>query len=385
MKELSKENAFILECVRSSICNIPVSFDFQNDISFEKVFRAAQSHRIMGLVFNALKPLEENIPREIFEKMSAVNKMMIMSSVARNGSIEEVSKIFHENNIRFVLLKGAVLQDLYPEKYMRYSTDTDILVKQKDYEKTVSLLKELSYKFESRNDKHFVFWKKPYICVEIHNKLVSGSGFFDSAWENVAEENGSLVMKKEFELTYLLCHMAENFSKTAGIGIHSVIDIYLYLKKYENRLDREALEKYLEKCRLKKFFESIKALGEIWFEGREYDEFYLKLTEYIFAGGRSGNPANAASGNISYDKSLVLGKIKFFLSKIFLPYKDLKKIYPALEKAPFLLPVFWIIRIFGIVFRPEHHSFERAKDIMKNTDKESVENTKEILRRLDID
>ncbi|MBQ7580060.1 MAG: nucleotidyltransferase family protein [Clostridia bacterium] len=384
MKTLSKESSFVIECIGSSLKNVPLDSGLFDGVDLEKVYRIALSHRVIGLVFGALKPHRDKIPSELFEKMSSHNKMMIMSSVARNNSMAEVSEALSKNGIRFLFLKGAVIQNLYPEKYMRYSTDTDVLVEEKDYEKTYPLLKELSYKFDSQNDKHYVFWKKPYVCVEIHKKLVSDNGFFDRVWDNVNEETGVLVMAKEFELTYLLYHMAQNLVKTGGVGIHSVTDVYLYLKTHERSLDKGLFEEYLRETGLTGFFESIKTLGEMWFDGKDCEEFYSTLTDYIISAGRSGDPSKVASGKIDSASPLIVGKTKFLLSKLFLPYNDLKKIYPALGKAPFMLPFFWGMRICGIVFRPEHHGFERAKLIMKKTDRKSVELSQEILQRLEL-
>lgn len=384
MNGLSKENGFVLECVRCSVTDTDLGSELYENVDFEKVYRIASSHRIMGLVFRAVKPLKQNVPEDVFQKMSGADKMMIMSSVARNASIDEVTRSLFENNIRFILLKGAVIQDLYPEKYMRYSTDTDVLVEEKDYKRIPPIFKSLSYSFDSQNDKHYVFWKKPYVCVEVHKKLVSDCSFFDCVWENTVEENGRLSLKKEFELAYLLFHMAENFTKTGGIGIHSVTDVYLYLKRYGESLDGKLFESYLSELGLTKFFEAVKNLGEIWIGKKDADEFYVSLTEYIIGGGRSGDPAKAASGNIDPDKPLMLEKFRFFFSKLFLPYGELKKKYPFLGKAPFLLPVFWGMRITGIIFRPEHHGFERARSIMKNTDKKNVKKTSEILRKLEL-
>lgn len=385
MKNMSKECRFVLECIRSTLTAHVLRDEMFSGIDFGKVCSLASSHRVMGLVFSAVETFKEKLPQDVFEKMSSINKMMIMSSVARNGAIDEVADVLKKNSIDFVLLKGAVLQNLYPEKYMRYSADTDILVREKDYKKTPALFKKLSYKFDSQNDKHYVFQKKPYVCVEIHKKLVSSEEFFDDVWENVENDGEKLVLKKEFELAYLLFHMAENFIKTAGMGIHSVADIYLYLKTYGENLDKKLLDKYLDRLGLTEFFFHIKKLGEIWFDGKEYDEFYVDLSRYIFAGGRSGNAVNAASGKISSERSLAKGKFTFLLSKLFLPYSQLKKIYPALEKAPVLLPVFWGMRICGIVFRPEHRSYERAKIILKKTDKSSIENARKILQKLNLE
>ena len=39
------------------------------------------------------------------------------------------------------------------------------------------------------------------------------------------------------------------------------------------------------------------------------------------------------------------GRAGFFFRKTFLPYKSMKRLYPVLEKAPYLLPFCWPLRI----------------------------------------
>ena len=383
MSCLSEEYKFIIDAVKSAITNTPIDKNYEN-VNYRKVCSIALSHCISSLLSRALKLSSISVDEDILKKISASDKIMLMSSLARKNARENFAKIFRENDVDFVLLKGANLQNLYPENHWRYSCDIDVLVKEKDYEKSYKIFKNAGYDFDSRNDKHYVFTKKPYICVEIHKKLCSENNFFENVWQNTIEKDGSLVLKKEFELAYLVYHIAENFSKNAGIGIHSVTDIYLYIKNYKNEIDEKVLYDYLEKNGILKFYQSLKTLGEIWFENKESSEFYDRLTDFIISGNRNGNASNAASIRMNNNKPLFFEKILFMFSKIFLPYKDLKKIYPALEKVPFLLPVFWLIRIAGIVFRREHRSFQRANDIFKNTNKKSIENTKEIFKELDL-
>lgn len=381
---MTNEHMFIISCIRSVIKNEAFSFDFKQQIDFNRVYSICVRHCISSIVFSAIKNYSNNVPENFFKRLSSANKVMIMSSVARNNSINQLDSYLTKNDVDFILLKGAVLQNLYPEKYMRYSTDTDILVRENDYKKTFRLMKNLSYTFDSQNDKHYVFFKKPYVCIEVHKKLMRDNSFFERAFEHTEKINGRIFLKKEFELTYLVCHMAENMKKTAGIGIHSIIDVYLFLKYYGYKLDKELLEKYLRENKVFEFFKCIKDLSETWLDTKNFNDLQLKLTDFIFEGDRAGNEVNAASVSLNEKRPLLGQKITLLLSKIFLPYRDLKKIYPALEKAPFMLPFFWIMRISGIIFRPEHRAFKRAENILSKTNKNSIEKTKEIFKYLGI-
>lgn len=44
------------------------------------------------------------------------------------------------------------------------------------------------------------------------------------------------------------------------------------------------------------------------------------------------------------------GKIRYLGSRVFIPYHQMCMFYPCLWKLPFLLPVFWVVRLVGSLF-----------------------------------
>ena len=54
-------------------------------------------------------------------------------------------------------------------------------------------------------------------------------------------------------------------------------------------------------------------------------------------------------------------KSSYFLSRLFLPYKFMKKRYPVLKKLPFLLPAMWIIRFLSALCNKERYTQEAQK------------------------
>ena len=67
------------------------------------------------------------------------------------GEMEQVSKLFTENHIPLLFLKGPVIAaDIYGDISLRTSKDLDILISITHVEKAEKLLLSLGYEKESR-------------------------------------------------------------------------------------------------------------------------------------------------------------------------------------------------------------------------------------------
>ena len=81
--------------------------------------------------------------------------------------------------------------------------------------------------------------------------------------------------------------------------------------------------------------------------------------------------------------SLSSGKLRYIFKKTFLPYKDMKIIFPVLKYLPFLLPIYWAIRLMKILFKRTKTVKSVYKDL-KNIDKNKVEKVKEVHNKVGI-
>ena len=141
---------------------------------------------------------------------------------------------------------------------------------------------------------------------------------------------------------------------TAGTGIKSVIDHYYILKNLVPKCNNEILNDYLTQSGLKDFNESFTNLTKYWFMDAKADETIKKMSDYIILSGAYGTDINFFVNSvlrISDDKK------SYFLERLFPNLETLSYRYPILKKYKFLLPLFWVIRIFSSVF-----DFNRIKN-----------------------
>lgn len=125
---------------------------------------------------------EELVPLKVVQILYDEYKKNTFQILHLSREMEQVSKIFTENGIQLLFLKGPVLAyELYGDVSHRTSKDLDILISQVDLEKAENILLNLGYLeeenqtvFDEKNRrKHHVEYFHPQkrIQIEIHWRL----------------------------------------------------------------------------------------------------------------------------------------------------------------------------------------------------------------------
>lgn len=255
--------------------------------------------------------------------------------------------------IPFLPLKGSVIRKYYPEAWMRTSCDIDILVREDDIEKAKTLLvDELGYKFHGKGSHDISLFAPTNIHVELHYDLVEdglaneSSDVLKNVWNlaTVREEYGFWYeMPDEYYYFYHIAHMAKHF-ENGGCGIRPFIDLMI-LDGIQDA-DIAKRDKLLQQGNLLKFANATRKLSRIWFSNEPYDYISQQMEDYILRGGVYGNNEN----RITVQQQKKGGRIKYTLSKIFIPYDVIKFHYPILQKHRWLTPFMQIRRWFKLIF-----------------------------------
>ena len=176
----------------------------------------------------------------------------------------------------------------------------------------------------------------------------------------LSEDGCTMNMTNEDFYVYILSHAAHHF-ESAGTGMKTIVDHFYLMKKLKPVCDSQTLKNALSETGLEVFAGRMDALVENWFGATLPDEDMEELTDYIILSGVFGTQTNY------YLSGIIRGeytekKSSYFLTRIFLPFKLMKKRYPILHKMPFLLPLMWLVRIFSAIGKGEKFSQE-AKNI----------------------
>ncbi|WP_336866212.1 nucleotidyltransferase family protein [Peribacillus frigoritolerans] len=168
------------------------------DIDWELFLELARHHRIYPLVYSKLKKIDVKlIPLYVIETMHQDYKENTFQMLHLSGEMERVSKLFTENNIRLLFLKGpAIAADIYGDISLRTSKDLDILIPITDLKKAEELLLNCGYENEEilpvsskrKWGSHHVsyFHSQKNIQIEIHWRLYrppAKEPSFDELWK----------------------------------------------------------------------------------------------------------------------------------------------------------------------------------------------------------
>lgn len=249
-------------------------------------------------------------------------------------------KTLESARIPFIPLKGSVIRPCYPSPDMRTSCDIDVLVHPEQLEEAIDVLKnQLSCTETSRGSHDVSLYSSRGIHIELHYTLIESDRapeaveILDSVWDHVSPHEGCtyrMRMHDDLFLFYHFVHMMKHFVD-GGCGIRTFMD--LWVLDHRSPMDMHACDPMLEKAGLLPFANACRALTDVWFSGAEYDSTTAAMADFIFGGGVYGSVDNRVAV-----RQTRVGRVKYLMSRIILPYDSMKYQYPILEKHKYLLP-----------------------------------------------
>lgn len=369
---------------------IPVDNELKksiNDEALVELYNLSVFHDVAPLVATALKKLGLLPVSSVSDKFNQETITAFYRYQRLDYDIGIVYNVLKENNIDYLPLKGEVMRAFYPEPWLRTSCDADTLIRQKDIKEAEKLLTEalgFSKKLQSGHDISFV--SSSNTVIELHFDLVEEKRASDAnkilrnIWDNSlpAENNHNCYsMKNELFYFYHIAHIAKHF-ESGGCGIKPLIDLWLLNK--QNIYYNEKTIEILREGGLLTFEKEIRNLCAVWFDKKAHTPLTLEIQSYIASGGVYGT----ADNSFSIKKTKSGGKIKYILSRIFLPYDLLKLQYPVIEKHRILTPFFEVYRWLVLLFGKKSAERKKYSQALNSADDSQGESIVQLLKQLDL-
>ena len=361
MSDLMKIKEYFLGCVAAVINGGDVPA-LPEDVDAEKVYNLAVRNSAQALLYFA-NGQGNMLPDDVAVKLKKAYQAAMLREMSQQSELDKIRKEFTENAIPFMLLKGSHLKALYPKPEMRFMVDMDVLVRKEDVEKARDILLSHGLKQEMNNGKDIVLIKAPFLTVELHNTLFTEDyymyEYFLGVWDKAVKIGDYEYKIRDSDLyIYTLAHLAEHYTN-AGACFRPTVDLYLMNKKLADSLDGEYIEAELEKLSLNGFNKNIISVGKSVFDGEQADENIELMENYIVFGPPVKNAAEAAAANDS--------KAKRIVKMLFPNLRHMQHLFPILEKLPFLLLLFWVIRFFRYAFT------KKAREKLKAVNSADIE------------
>lgn len=353
---MEKDTIYMLFSILRSIFNGDQVSDADKQLVTEDllkdIVKLASKHDIAHLV--ALGIINNEL---VDEQTKSQLQQIVFRAVYRyekqNYELKQVCEALEKAQIPFIPLKGSVIRKYYPEPWMRTSCDIDVLVHEKNLRTAVSYLVEnLNYTEHEQNSHDISLFSPSGNHIELHYDLVenhiadSPSEILADVWNVVELKEGysyHYEMPDDMFYFYHVAHMAKHF-ENGGCGIRPFIDLWILDNMQINGHDKR--DNLLRKGKLLQFANSSRKLSQVWVEGYPIDKISEKMQNYIIRGGVYGTSEN----RITVQQLKKGGKLRYALSRIIIPYEDIKYYYPILQKHKWLTPVMQIRRWFNLAF-----------------------------------
>jgi hypothetical protein len=226
-------------------------------VDWDYLLHLAEFHGIAPLLAHNFltNSFVDHVPPPCREQLSTYYHNNLYRNMILADELAKVLALFRRNGITALNLKGTILaEQLYGNPGLRTVTDMDIMVTTENLSLGGSLLLELGYRQMVMGK----WWEHPFhlapygkieqfpFIIELHwnlddPKLVSVP--LEEVWERARpvqiHGNNVLVLSPEDELLFLANHLFKHDTRI----LMSLGDIAELLKKYENTLDWDAVEK----------------------------------------------------------------------------------------------------------------------------------------------
>lgn len=361
---------------------------------WNRLYKICKRHKIEEMVYSGASKMPRGTqpPREIMDRLFETWQLGVARDAAQSFGLKELSDAFEKEGLFFVPLKGIHMKPFYPSPELRMMADLDILYRKEQEREVDRVLLSAGYEFDHQDGNHRVYFRKPFMNIEMHYLMASYKPhvkeYYENIWQKAVPDEGKTYrchLSWEQYYIYMIVHLAKHI-QSGGSGIRSIADLWLFLKKMENKLEWEYIEKNLEILRLSDFEAHMKNLADIWFDSAGSDEFYDSLTDFIIKSGvygtvRNGEIRKVISQNVNSD---TIGRWKFLtrMKMIFLPYEGMRAQYTYLERFPWLLPAAWIQRILRTCLRRKG----QASKVLGSVDSyaENILENKDIFEKLNL-
>ncbi|MBR4961231.1 MAG: nucleotidyltransferase family protein [Clostridia bacterium] len=339
-------------------------------MSLPDVYRIAKHHGMQAITFSGLElrlasssDTAEKIPKELLKKWAEDKAKSIRKNILLEAERSKLFDFLDAHAIWYMPLKGVILQDFYPEYGMRQMVDNDILFDSNYRDRVREYFLENGYSEAEREDEsHDVYSKLPVYNFEMHFSLHRRTvdSLFYEYYKNVKERllpvDAAHPMECRFSdedfYIYCLSHSYKHFLY-AGIGIRSLLDIYVYLDARKEELDWGYIAKECETLRMTSYEKNAKALAETFFRKpgvteEDLTEEEQELAEFFLSSGSHGTAENRivqkirASSREEHSLS-VADRFRYLLQRLFPDMDYIQKYYPLCGRYKILLPflVFW--------------------------------------------
>ena len=343
---------YLLSC---SVNEIDPDIERMNQIDLDAVYELAAFHSLAAAVSFAIEKVIE-LPY-IFDqaKKKAIRKLALFD-IERS----KILSCFNKEGIWYLPLKGIIFKDYYSKYGMREMSDNDILCDSSRMQDVKIIMGRLGYICEEFGEANHDVYLKNIIAFEIHRSLFNEKDYnvyfdyYKDIKSRLVCNDGSYecCFRVEDLYIYLLAHTYKHYIN-GGIGLRSLLDTYVFLKRHSKELDWNYLNNEFAFLSLTEFEKMNRELAQKAFSGMLMDDEEKQLFMYYVSSGAYGIEDHLWKNSLSKELSgndSKSAKRQYYLSRVLIRGEMLKISYPFVYRYKVLLPGLYIYRLIKAAF-----------------------------------
>lgn len=355
-------------------------------MDLEMVYKMAKKHSLVAMSFLPIENVafdNRDKYEEVLSKWKESKEKAVRKEVFLEIEKKDIETFFDEKGIWYVLLKGSVLKYLYPKSWCREMADIDILFDINYRSHLREFMKARGYEIKSyKLHNHDVYMKAPVYNFEMHIALYNSATntVWDKYYENVKDKLIKNPNKKygyDFSIDdfyiYITTHSYKHF-ETGGNGIRTLLDIYIYLSKYEQEMNWDYISKEIEFLGISEYESRLRVLSKKIFCEEELSIEDEEILEYLISNSLYGYKDEILKKTIEKNLVKIQGnkgehtvktKIKYIMQRLFPDMKIYRKNHPFIYKTKIFIPFFYLYRIIIGLIKRGKYVFEELKTLRK--------------------
>lgn len=354
-------------------------------MDWERVFRTADYHRVANIIYLGLLGNGGRIPERWMSRFFDRYQESLLGGENCEASERELLTLLDIERIPCVVLSSATIRGLYEIRETADMSPLRLYLSPEGYSLVKGFLVDLGYEtIRNYPECGERMQQISGLSVDIYHKLPFKTKYYEKGMRTLTirariRQGGESVriLSAEDRLIFRLASISYQYV-TDELLIRDMLDLFLYHKAWRRQLNGAYIKKKLQEFRVDNLAEKLLRLSYMWFGAKEDKEYMQSsgqpeelhsfdiLESRIFSRGEFGkddemDPQALALGrmltkedekeakkirNREFKKKMTEKKETAgrHLHWIFPEYKYMSDLYPSLEKAPFLLPFYWLIR-----------------------------------------
>ena len=361
------------------------SFPVMRRMNWGRLYRIADYHELASGIYLGMLSAGARVPSLFGEKFFHRYQEAVRYGEIYESSELEILAAFQAVKVPAVVLESAAVRRLYHLPETAANSPLRLYIPEERYYMARGYLFDLGYEtdqfytgfgehmkraggFQVEIYHHLPFLTKNY---KKHMKSLLDRAYPDKKYPVLK------VLSLESSYMFRMAEACYHFC-TDNLKIRELLDLYLFYKLFHKDMNKKFLDARIKELDISLLSQSLLHMADMWFSSRKDSLFpYPKDSISLFDDMESRILSNGMVGADSISEAAKLRKaikdaenkeeraakwrkwkekwknrfdgIKKQLRWIFPESSYMKSLYPGLENAPFLLPLYWLRRDFKLI------------------------------------